>query len=740
MPLPPGLALVKSTGQLVGIPTQPGSFTFTLRVRDAQGNFRDIEQTIEIVAYTPPVLSGALLQYATSTIPYSSGLTASGGEAPLAWSIAAGTLPAGMSINSATGLISGTPAEAGPYTDRTITVRVTDALGAVASLQQTIQYRAQMLVDFTAPPAIVGQPYSFSVADNITQGHPPYSYSLSGALPPGLSWNATTGRITGTPTLAGSFLPTLTVTDSSGYDDSSGLELIVGTNYTPISIAGAASGTSSTYESRSGAFAFSPSYAGLSVAGGLSSKTYSWARVSGSTSISASAPSSLATGFSGTVAPGGSASAVFRLTVSDGRSSATYDVTISVTNEYVAPSIVPASGGDLMTRTRPYSAVFGVAGGKPPYVWAVTGGSLPAGVTLNTSTGTVSGTPTGTSYGSLSVTLRVTDADGGTATIVKAYSYKEPPVLAGGALARATRTVAYSSSAAVTNPGTTHPLTYSIASGTLPAGLALNEATGVISGTPTSTSYGTVTVTIRAEDATFATASAVFTIAYADALTLAESSPDGTVGDAYAATATPSGGHAPYTYSISAGALPPGVTLNSGTGALSGTPTAAGSYSWTLRAQDAAGNVATAAGGATIAAGNEAVLTNRVIGDSTLAFSPASATAVAGIRLRSTGVLQTRRKAVYTDVSGQWLPSGSPGDYEARLTIVSSSGASVTGGWTAGSWVAMSSDREAVLSISRASVGSSSASAELLIEVRKISGGAIVSATISLGATANVEA
>jgi hypothetical protein len=64
--------------------------------------------------------------------------------------------------------------------------------------------------------------------------------------------------------------------------------------------------------------------------------------------------------------------------------------------------------------------------------------------------------------------------------------------------------------------------------------------------------------------------------------------PNGSVGAAYSQTITASGGTAPYTFTVISGALPPGLTLSSG-GALSGTPTTVGSFSFTVRATDSAG-------------------------------------------------------------------------------------------------------------------------------------------------------
>lgn len=134
------------------------------------------------------------------------------------------------------------------------------------------------------------------------------------------------------------------------------------------------------------------------------------------------------------------------------------------------------------------------------------------------------------------------------------------------------------------------PITWSVISGTLPTGLSLNSSNGVISGTPTTT--GAYSFTVQADNAvdsdTQAFSGSVNAAAVAPTITttsVATMTVDSVYSQSMAAT-----GDTPITWGVSAGALPSGLTMNSSSGSITGTPTTAGAYDFTVQATNAAGS------------------------------------------------------------------------------------------------------------------------------------------------------
>lgn len=152
-------------------------------------------------------------------------------------------------------------------------------------------------------------------------------------------------------------------------------------------------------------------------------------------------------------------------------------------------------------------------------------------------------------------------------------------------------TVGTAYNATITASGGTAPYTFSVSSGALPTGLVLNPATGDISGSPTTA--GTFNFTITAADANGCLGSRPYSITMAapncPVITLNPTTlPAGMTAIPYSQSVTATGGTAPYTYTVSNGTLPTGLTLNSATGSISGVPLVPGLFTFTIRATDAA--------------------------------------------------------------------------------------------------------------------------------------------------------
>jgi len=242
-----------------------------------------------------------------------------------------------------------------------------------------------------------------------------------------------------------------------------------------------------------------------------------------------------------------------------------------------------------------YSQSFSANGGLAPFSYQITAGALPAGLTLNPSTGNLSGTPT--AAGTFNFTVTATDAN--TFTVSNAYSLTVavPTLTISGTLSNGVVGQAYSQ--ALTASGGVAPYTVTLQTGTLPAGLVLSPG-GALSGTPTQ--GGSFNLVIRATDSSTGSGPAIvdrsFTLVIdAPTITVTPTTlPNPTIGIAYNQNLTASGGTAPHSFAITSGALPAGMTL-SAAGLLSGMPTASGSSSFTVTATDASTGTGPFSGG-----------------------------------------------------------------------------------------------------------------------------------------------
>jgi hypothetical protein len=238
-----------------------------------------------------------------------------------------------------------------------------------------------------------------------------------------------------------------------------------------------------------------------------------------------------------------------------------------------------------------YSAKLAATGGSAAgYTWSISTGALPNGLTLAPSTGLISGKPTVTAV--TAFTLSVKDSAAHTATAKLALTVYLPLTVSTTKLATGYLNLPYSATLTATG-GSSIGHKWSISAGTLPPGIGLAAATGIISGKPTAT--GSSAITVKVTDSLANTATAKLTLLVNPDLTVTTAKlGGGYVGTAYKATLAASGGSGSgNTWSVSTGTLPAGLTLAAATGIISGTPTTAGTSTFSVSVKDSAGNTAT---------------------------------------------------------------------------------------------------------------------------------------------------
>ncbi len=250
-------------------------------------------------------------------------------------------------------------------------------------------------------------------------------------------------------------------------------------------------------------------------------------------------------------------------------------ITVSLNNS--TPTV---EGGQTVTLT---ATVAGDTAGKG-VTWTTSGGGTLSNLTATAATFTAYSTLNGTSETVTATSISDTTRSA-TATITITGG---PQISTQGALPDGIVGVAYSKT--ITESGGTAPLTYSISSGSLPSGLTLNASTGTISGTPLAavTSKGfTILVADSAPVPQSFGSQMTLTIAPASTVAISTSSlPQATPNTPYTTTLAAVGGVPPYTWSITLGSVPAGMTLNPSTGVISGTTTANAESSFTLQVAD----------------------------------------------------------------------------------------------------------------------------------------------------------
>jgi hypothetical protein len=257
----PGVTFNTSNGTLSGIPTTVTNYNIILSYSDANVNNSLIQSmnstdaiNYELAGYAstatlysttyavsvkrPLTITTQAMSNGVTTIDYSVTMTATGGTTPYKWTITG--LPNGMSYNTSTGVVSGAPLQAGTFT---VKITCTDSRtkapvkGGTAprSISKSISWVVinNLIITTTSITDTGTYNVAYSTSMAATGGVPAYTWSLSGA-PTGITINANTGVISGTPTVVGNFNMTVTVTDSVGLVRDKTFSLLI--SYPPIVI------------------------------------------------------------------------------------------------------------------------------------------------------------------------------------------------------------------------------------------------------------------------------------------------------------------------------------------------------------------------------------------------------------------------------------------------------------------------------------------------------------------------
>lgn len=413
-------------------------------------------------------------------VAYASSIVASGGVAPYIYILSGGSLPTGLTLNP-NGTVTGTPMVAGTFT---FSVVATDASQCTGFNTYSVTITCPTItLDDTLADGTTGTAYTGAIT--ASGGNGGYTYALTGgALPAGLTLNSN-GSISGTPTAAGDFTFTVTATDAFGCTGSASYTVSI---VCPVI----------TLDDTLADGVVGLDYAGIINAGG-GTPIYSYSVTGGTfpTGLTLNGDGSV----TGTAQEAGDFS--FTVTATDAHGcTGSHSYTISI----VCPAItLDDTLADGVAGTA-YSGVIIASGGTPGYFYALTGGSLPTGLTLDTD-GSITGTPTAT--GAFTFTVTATDAYGCTG-INSSYSVTIacPTITLDDTLPDGTVGTAYTGHS-IQATGGTAPYTYAPTGSLLPTGLTLN-ADGTITGTPTAT--GTFAFVVTATDANGCTGTASYSI------------------------------------------------------------------------------------------------------------------------------------------------------------------------------------------------------------------------------------
>jgi len=561
--LPSGLTLA-SNGVLSGTPTVTGSFPIRVMVTDSQG-CTGVGPTYPLTITCPTItVTNPAVDTGVAGTPFSQTFTQSGGVGTTTFSLAGGTLPAGLTLAS-NGVLSGTPTQTGNFP---ITVKATDSNGCTGigpTYNLTINCQTITVTNPAVSSGVAGSAFSQTFTQSGGIGTTTFSLA-SGTLPAGLTLSSA-GVLSGTPTQTGSFPITVKATDSNGCS---------GTGPT-YNLTIACQTITVTNPAGNSGVAGSPFSETFTQSGGIGTTTFSLASGTLPTGLTLSSGGVL----SGTPTQTGTFTITVKATDANGCSGTGPTYTLTIACQTITVTNPAVSTGTAGT---PFSQSFTQSGAVGTATFSIASGTLPSGLTLSAS-GVLSGSPT--QSGSFPITVKVTDSNGCTGTgptytlviTCQTITVTNPANNSG--------TVGSPFSETFTQSGANGTATFTTSS-TLPTGLNLSAA-GVLSGTPTQTGTFPIVVTVTDSNGCTGTGPTYTLVINCQTITVTNpANSSGTVDSPFSATFTQSGAIGGATFTLASGSLPAGLNLSS-SGVLSGTPQVPGTFTITVKVTDANG-------------------------------------------------------------------------------------------------------------------------------------------------------
>ncbi|MGH8861323.1 MAG: putative Ig domain-containing protein [Jatrophihabitantaceae bacterium] len=562
--LPNGLS-ASTAGVVSGTPTRVGTYPVRVTVVDKGGTRSATGSFNWTISYPPVVAPTVTAKTSTANTAITDPpLSASGGDNTFVWADPTGSLPTGVTISSS-GVLSGIPTTIKAYS---VTLQVADpTAGSGPNYTKSVSFTWTVVAKptVTAPAA---QTSTLTGSVNLPLGtscpNAPCSYALKGSpagnVPGGLTvTNAgvITGTVSGAPgTFSGI---TIVVTDAAGATATSA-------PFTWTVFAKPTVTAPSAQSSTVGA----PVSVGLTTTCPNSPCTYV---------LSGNAPAGLTVTNTGVITGPvtGSAGTYANITATV-KDAGNVSVPSSTFTWTVNPALTITSPGNQSTAwNAAVNLLVPASGGTGTLSYSATG--LPAGLSINSSTGRITGT-TGSANTKSTVTVTVSEPSGYSQNTSFTWYITNLSLRISDQVGVKNTTISPMnlSTASYTTGGST-PYAYAISSGSLPAGLTLG-AGGTISGTPTTNNAYTFTVKVTDNTGAWTTTQVKWTISAKPLTigTITKTASTKNVADSLDVSSFVSGGNTAYTYALAGSALPPGTSLNTATGLISGTPTASGTF------------------------------------------------------------------------------------------------------------------------------------------------------------------